>query len=123
MEYGYFITRLHLRYTPEEATQDPVFYMTGRTDQEQMRYIDYVYELEDRFPICGVGMVSDPGTCNYAPNPYPDECLDDGKSWGWAGAPPDEEVSELKGGCSTVGAVAGVSGLLLAMVGLARRRD
>jgi len=97
--------------------------MTGRTDQEQMRYIDYVYELEDRFPICGVGMVSDPGTCNYAPNPYPDECLDDGKSWGWAGAPPDEEVSELKGGCSTVGAVAGVSGLLLAMVGLARRRD
>ncbi len=123
MEYGYFITRLHLRYTPEEATQDPVFYMTGRTDQEQMRYIDYVYELEDRFPICGVGMVSDPGTCNYAPNPYPDECLDDGKSWGWAGAPPDEDVSEIKGGCSTVGAVGGVSGLLLAMVALARRRD
>lgn len=126
MEYGYFITRLHLRYTPEEATQDVVFYTTGRTDESQMRYIKYVEDLEDRFPICGIGMVENPGTCSYPPNPYPDECLDGAKEWGWIGDPDDDSVSALdKGGCSAIaGGASGVGVLVgLSLLGLRRRDD
>lgn len=120
MTSGYFMTRLHMRYTPEEATQDVTFYLTGRTEQQQQRYIDYVYELEDRFPICGIGMVDDPGTCAYPADPYPDECLDAAKQWGWAGDPSDEEVAE-KGGCATV-AGGGYAAVLLGLLGLGARR-
>ena len=38
-----------------------MLYQSNLTDQMQYRYIEYKYELEDRFPICGVGMADDPG--------------------------------------------------------------
>ena len=121
MEYGYYISRLHMRYSPEEATQDVVFYTTGRTDQEQVRYIDYVYELESQFEVCGVGWVSEPGTCAYEPNPYPDECLDGGKAWAYSGRPDDDEVGELKG-CSALAAGSGLWGLALGTLLVVGRR-
>ncbi len=120
MEYGYYISRLHMRYTPEEATQDVTFYTTGRTDQEQMRYISYVHELESQFEVCGIGWVPDPGTCEYEPNPYPDECLDEAKQWAYSGPPEDDEVSKL--GCSVVSASGSAGLLLFGLSAVASRR-
>ena len=59
----FYVTRLHMRYTPEQATQDLVLYTSGITENTQQRYIVYESYLEDAFPICGEGMRSDPGSC------------------------------------------------------------
>ena len=77
MRYGYMITRLHARYTPEEATEDLVLYLSGRTETEQVRFIEPEPRLEWKFPVCGIGMVLEPGQCDYE-SPYPEECGDDG---------------------------------------------
>lgn len=63
--YGayYWFTRLNMRYTPETATQDLVLYESRLNESRQMRFIDYAYELEGYFPICGSGWASDPGEC------------------------------------------------------------
>jgi len=121
MEYGYYISRLHMRYTPEEATQDVTFYLTGRTSQEQQRYIKYVHELESVFDVCGIGRVSDPGQCDYAPNPYPPECMDEAKQWAYSGEPDDDEVGALKG-CSATGMAGGLWALGVGFIGLGLRR-
>ncbi len=90
---GYMVTRLHMRYTPDEATEDLTLYLSGMTDQDQMRFIEYNEALEWKFPICDVGMVDKPGTCNFE-NPYPQECgsddcgcavTDHASSLGWLG--------------------------------------
>ena len=60
----YFFTRLHARYTPAQATEELMLYQSNLTDQMQYRYIEYKYELEDRFPVCGQGMVDNPGSCD-----------------------------------------------------------
>ena len=59
-----FFTRLRIRYTPEAATQDIMLYTSGIWSTEQIRFIDYNEDMEDRFPVCGIGMVDDPGTCD-----------------------------------------------------------
>lgn len=60
-------TRLHVRYTPEQATEDLSLYASGVYDQTQVRYITYNHDLESLFPICGVGMVpaDEAGVCVY----------------------------------------------------------
>jgi MYXO-CTERM domain-containing protein len=73
MQYGYMITRLHMRYTPDEATEDLTLSMSGLTEQEQVRFIEPNAQLEWKFPVCGIGMVDNPGQCNFV-NPYPEEC-------------------------------------------------
>jgi hypothetical protein len=60
----YFFTRLHMRYTPTEAHQDLTLYHTNLTEQSQIRYIEYLLELEESFPVCSIGMVDDPGSCS-----------------------------------------------------------
>ncbi|HCH62564.1 MAG TPA: hypothetical protein DFR83_07170, partial [Deltaproteobacteria bacterium] len=70
---GYMFTRLHMRYTPEEATEDVSLYLSGLTEQSQMRFIEHNQKLESRFPVCGIGEVENPGQCEYV-NPYPEEC-------------------------------------------------
>lgn len=60
----YFFTRLHARYTPAQATEELMLYQSNLTEQMQYRFIEYKYELEDRFPICGEGMATDPGSCD-----------------------------------------------------------
>ena len=57
-------TRLHLRYRPEQVDQDLVLYTSGVAATDQIRYIAYDEQLEDMFPVCGVGWVENPGTCD-----------------------------------------------------------
>ena len=59
----YYFTRLHARYTPQQATEELMLYHTNILEQSQVRYIQYEPYLEDKFPVCGVGMVEDPQTC------------------------------------------------------------
>jgi MYXO-CTERM domain-containing protein len=37
---------------------------TGTSPTNQVRYIDYAWEQEENYPICGLGFASDPGTCD-----------------------------------------------------------
>ena len=57
-------TRLHMHYAPEQVDQDLVLYESGLNDWSQLRWIEYAYELEAYFPICGEGMADEPGDCN-----------------------------------------------------------
>ena len=61
-----YFTRLRVRYTAEAAMEDIMLYTSGIRASEQIRFIDYNIEMEDRFEVCGVGMVEDPGTCDEA---------------------------------------------------------
>lgn len=68
------LTRLHLRYNPKKVDQDLVFYTNASTEEsdtgfggysiDQIRYIQYNEQMEDRFPVCEQGWVADPGTCD-----------------------------------------------------------
>jgi hypothetical protein len=58
------LTRLHLRYAPEEATQDVALAVTGITGiNEQLKFIDPKPELEFLFPDCDDGWAENPGEC------------------------------------------------------------
>jgi len=114
---AYHITRLHARYTPDEATQDLMLYTSRQHPQSQVRYIQYKEEMEDRYPLCGSGWEADPATCSFE-DPYADtECLTEEE---WA------DDCERHCGCSTRGTASwGVSGGLgllgLMFVGWRRR--
>lgn len=59
-----FVTRLRARYSPEQASEDLVFYHSNITSQLQTRFMTYDKDLEETFPICGTGWVTeDPGSC------------------------------------------------------------
>ena len=64
----YFFTRLHARYTPAQATQELMLYQSNITGNDQYRFIAYKPELEDRFPVCGIGMVESPQSCDELDN-------------------------------------------------------
>ncbi len=111
--YNYTFTRLHVRYAPEQVTQDLLLYNTGLIEQTQLRYIEYGQELEDRFPVCGVGMVADPGSCDDV--------------WGGddGGDDDGDEAGDLlvgRGCGCDAGGGAGVAVGLLALGGALRRR-
>ena len=59
-----YVGRLHMRYTPEAATEDLMFYHSNIQDQVQQRYIRYVSEMEYQFPICDQGFTPEPGNCD-----------------------------------------------------------
>lgn len=61
--YGFYVTRLHLRYTPDAVTQDLTFYETRQTDNTQQRYIAHKWELEGALPLCSGEIPEDAGTC------------------------------------------------------------
>ena len=79
----YYFTRLHDRCTPQQATEELMLYQTNILVQSQVRYIQYEPYLEDRFPVCGFGMVEVPQTCEEDfPEPsseIPDLESDDGR--------------------------------------------
>lgn len=102
----YFVTRLHVRYTPEQAGQDLSLYSSNITSSEQLRWISYAHELEDRWPICGVDAVTDPGSCD------PDAETDDD--------PPVIEP-EPRWACASSSSPAAAWGLVL-LAGLMLRR-
>lgn len=93
--YAYTFTRLHMRYSPGQATQDLVLY-GAVSSAKQLRYIEYNDQLEDRFPACGLGFVDDPGTC---------------------ASPPHDE-----GACGCANEGAGVAVLSLFAAGMRRRK-
>ncbi len=113
-----FVTRLRLRYTAAEATQDVVLYPTNDTNGEQVRYIEYLEELESTFPVCGVGMVPDGGEC-----PDQGHDADTGPIWGDPPSPADNDADDASTGlCATVpaGSFAALGAALLTVA--ARRR-
>jgi hypothetical protein len=62
------ITRLRMRYKPEDAHADLVLYESRLQGvSQQLKYIRYDPDLEFAFPSCDEGFVSDPGTCPQAP--------------------------------------------------------
>lgn len=61
---GVHLTRLRMRYRPDAVDADVAFYFTNQLGvRDQMRFIQYVPELEFLFPVCGEGWVEDPGQC------------------------------------------------------------
>jgi hypothetical protein len=61
--YGFYVSRLHLRYTPEAVTQDLMLYPSGSTDNVQQRYIQRSWALESEVPLCSGEVLTEPGTC------------------------------------------------------------
>lgn len=59
------LTRLRVRYTPEQAVEDLALYTNGLyAVKDQSRFITYKKELEFLWPICEVGFAEDPGECD-----------------------------------------------------------
>ena len=113
-----------MRYTAQAAEQDITLYTSGIIENEQIRYIDYNDLMEDKHPVCGLGMVDNPGSCN--PDEY-DE--DDGEyeltDWLFGdGDQSDIDGDSARAGCSHVRQAADSLGfgLLLGLMGLSRRR-
>jgi MYXO-CTERM domain-containing protein len=102
------ITRIRARYTPGQATQDLGLYESA-SEYDQVRYIEYLEELESTLPVCGIGLVQNPGECEEA-----------------SGAGRNDETGDLDGGKAAgcgCGAGPGPTGLgLLTAVLLLRRR-
>jgi hypothetical protein len=110
--YGYYVTRLHLRYTPDAVTEDPSFYASNRTDNRQLRYVDHTWELEGELPLCeGVASMSEgdsPAAC-YSSAYWERKERENAEATSvWASTPD---------GCS-----GGAALLLLPLLGLARRK-
>ncbi len=60
-----YLSRVHMRYAPGAIDQDLVMYASNESWRtSQVRYIDYSWEMESRFEICGQGWVEDPGSCD-----------------------------------------------------------
>lgn len=111
--YAYTFTRLHMRYTPAQATQDLVLY-GAQSGTKQLRYIEYNEQLEDRFQVCGLGFVDDPGTCEEDTNDTAGS--DTGEETGDASGPHHE------GGCGCANGGASVAVLSLFAAGMRRRK-
>ena len=106
---GAHFTRLHMHYAPGQVDQDLSLYSSGLQQWQQLRWIEYAEELEDTFPVCGVGMVDDPGSCWPDEEPGPDQDEDP--------APEDEaqvdpEPLRACGSPGLPGAVLALAGLL-----------
>jgi hypothetical protein len=106
--YNVFFSRLHMRYAPYEVGQDLTLYHSNLSDQVQQRYIVHERFLEDIFPVCDLGMVSSPGSCDSTDGDGDDASTDD----------------EVRAGCGGNKASALGLGLLglFGLAGLSRRR-
>ena len=98
-----------------------MLYHTNILDQSQIHYSPY--ELEDRFPVCGIGIIEDPGTCDGDPEPGDDLGPPDVNS--------DQNNGDRKmgferagcgGGCSSGGSIPLMAWALAFGVAIRRRR-
>ncbi|HJN75768.1 MAG TPA: DUF2330 domain-containing protein [Myxococcota bacterium] len=111
-----YFSRIHMRYGPEAVDQDLVFYASGLYSTTQIRYIEYDRQLEDRFPNCGLGWATDPGTCeDGGTDPGTDPGTDDPGGTDW------DQPAEPRNGCGVP--VAPALGLALLGFLALRRRD
>ncbi len=106
-----FLTRLHLRYTPAEATQDVVIYPSGLYEPQSTWFLTYTEELDGLYPVCGEGIVGD-HDCSE-----PVEDTAEPGVWGDPPVPGEAEADAAATGCAGAPAL-----LLLAAPGLWRRR-
>ena len=104
----HYFTRIHMRYTPEQATQDLALYASGVTDNTQQRYIRYERYLEAEFPICGEGWVED----------NPGSCADEGREY----KSRMEDTPNPNSGCAVHGGAQGAFATLLLLSGVLLRR-
>ncbi|HND28798.1 MAG TPA: DUF2330 domain-containing protein [Myxococcota bacterium] len=110
-----WITRLRVRYTPEQATQDLMLYQSGIQETSQVKYIVYNAPMEEHFPVCGLGMVEDPQTCSAD-----EEGGDDSSPGDTAGDGGDKSIGSC--GCSSTSSSTGLLFLGLAGAFALRRR-
>lgn len=103
-----YFTRLHMRYTPDQAHSDLVLYQSGIDEPSQMRFIRYESFLEDQFDHCELGTIENPGSCDD-----PDGGVFDRDGGLFNG--------ESLCGCSTT-APMGAAWMLVGLGGLALRR-
>ena len=113
----YFFTRLHARYTPAQATEELMLYQSNLTEQMQYRFIEYKYELEDRFPICGEGMANEPGSCDGEEGSNPSNDNGPTEPDGYSAA---DSGNTGCGGCSSGGGLT-LGAWLMGLCGLRRR--
>ncbi|MCK6524722.1 DUF2330 domain-containing protein [Myxococcota bacterium] len=67
---SFAISRLRMRYAPEEIDEDLMLYSMGYADNTQIRYIRYDEVLEGDLEVCGEGKITDPErTCQYGMKP------------------------------------------------------
>ena len=102
-----YFTRLHMRYTTEQAHSDLSLYQSGIDEPSQMRFIQYETYLEDQFEHCELGMIENPGSCDDESGGFFDR---EGGLFG-----------EAQCGCSS-NAPLGAAWLLAGIGGLALRR-
>ena len=95
-----------------------MLYSTNDTANTQLRYILYDRYLEDRYPVCGQGMVDDPGSCAeyFGIEEDTDTDTDDSDQ-----GQEDDETRDGLFGCGTPLAPA-MAPTLLGLLGLTLRR-
>lgn len=111
----FYFSRLHVRYTPEQATQDLALYESGITDNIQQRYVQYETYLESEYPVCDWGFVTD----------EPGSCADEGREMRQRMKYWESEADEGTGGCASADtrwSMVASLGLLSGLLVLARRR-
>ena len=105
---SFTISRLRMRYSPDQINEDLMLYSMGYVENTQVRYIRYDEVLEAQLPVCGEGMVTDPErVCQFGVKPSV-----------WTGIAPalPSTCGAVEGGGSALGLVA------LSALALRRRR-
>jgi MYXO-CTERM domain-containing protein len=121
-----YFTRLHVQYEVDAVHQDLSFYTGGISGSDQIRFIVYDEQLEDRFLICGEETPDDPGSCDESSTEDDSETDGAGDGDGDADGGPGPDASGAtqlgaydeggKSGCSC--AVQAAPAGLLAWLGL-----
>lgn len=109
-----WVTRIRVRYTPDQATQDLMLYASGIQQTDQVKYIQYNAPMEEYYPVCGLGMIEDPHTCEGEEELENNNGLFDGQSGDGDG----KEAAT----CGCIAAPAGSSVVLIGLAGLLLRR-
>ena len=117
-----YFSRIHMRYAPEKVDQELSLYVSGDTTNTQVRYIQYTEELEEIFPVCGVGLVEDGGSCDTDTGEQTDTGGEGSGSDTGEGQALGEENDKTVGGCGCTAAPGPFAGLVLALAAVARRR-
>ena len=105
---SFAISRIRMRYAPEQIDEDLMLYSMGYVQNTQVRYIRYDEVLEAQLPVCGEGMVTDSErVCQFGVKPSV-----------WTGITPalSTQCGAVEGGGSALGLVA------LGALALRRRR-
>ncbi len=104
-----YVTRLRMRYGPDQIDEDVLLQLTGDVGTSQLRYVEHAAELEDLFPVCGIGWAADPGTCGEDPEVVAEAAVEEDTGGGCL--------------CASVPTTASAGTLALLLAGIRRRRS